>query len=339
MIPPLAAIWCVDVLPTHDGPKNLYAAHVRFHLENPSYAAQFKGRYPVTAFGFGLVYGAAQTLLPWKIAYKVSWTVLLVGGAAAYYALVRSLDPRRWPLGILGFAAAMHWAVYMGFVNYLGSLALGLATLAYGLSSREWSGKKEWALAGLMLLTCAFHPVGAQLAGVGLLVYRTLTSQRGKRIRQLGALFLVGAPAAAVTIVSADILNDLHDKGLVMIAREWLPFREAATSFARCYLSGPAWRSLPLVVAAFVGCAYALVDLVRRRLDAKQIALLLVSMGAAAAALEAPLHGATWEYFSPRFIPIAVLLGVALLPLERLPKQGYRMSIVVVFAFDIASNA
>jgi hypothetical protein len=337
-LPPLVAIYCVDVLPTLDGPKNLYAAHVRFHLDQPRFAAEFEGLHPVSAFGFGVLYGALERLVSWKIAYQLSWALCILGMCAAFLVLARALHPRRWPIGVAGFGVAMQWAVYMGFANYVASLGAGLCALAVGLATPAWTVRREAAIGLLLLFACAFHPMGAQLAGAGLFAARALDTPPGLRLRRLGALCVLGAPAMFVTLASSASLDQVLAEGRIASKPLSLSARESLENFAVCFLPGPAARAWPLLACAALGLALGAADAVRRRRTSGEAALLLLGVGAAVAAMLAPFHGQAWQYVSPRFIPIAALFGVALLPVERLGRRAFQAAIVLAYGFDVLSN-
>ncbi|HRI71304.1 MAG TPA: hypothetical protein PK156_44030, partial [Polyangium sp.] len=298
--PLLGAIWCVDVIPTHDGPKNLYAAHVGFHLDNPAYAAEFRAGKPLTAFGFAWLYGIFQKAFSWQIANALAWTVVIFCSACGFFLFARSLHPRRWPLGILGFGAAFSWSVFMGFPNYVASVGLGLAALAVGLGHSRSSWRRELSLGALILGTAIFHPLGGQVAGLGLLLGRLFDLEKGEKIRRIGVLFLIGSPAIAVTLASATSLGELGFLGMLNTREVRQSALESLENLGILFLSGPAWRTWPLVVVAFTGFVLALQSISKRKLDKPNRVVFILGLVMFAAAMLTPFHSDLWQYFSPR---------------------------------------
>lgn len=339
VVPLLGAIWCVDVIPTHDGPKNLYAAHVRSHLDDPAFAAAFKAGKPMTAFGFAWLYDFFEKFVRWQTANALAWTFVIFCSAAGYFLFARSLHPRRWPLGIVGFGAAFSWSVFMGFPNYIASVGLGLATLAVGVGHPRCSWRREAALAALLLGTCVFHPLGAQVAGLGLLISRLFSRQEGESIRQIGVLFLIGSPAIAITLGSALTIAELASLGVLSEREVRHSVLESLENMGILFLSGPSWRTWPLVAVAVGGFVYAFRGLFRRQLEKPDIVVLILGLLMFGAAMVTPFHSTLWHFFSPRFVPLAVLLGIALCPIERLGSRAYVGVISAACLFNVASNA
>jgi hypothetical protein len=337
--PPLVAIFCVDYVPTHDGPKNLYAAHVFAHAHSPAFAQDFARGVPLTASGFAFLYGALEALFAWRAAYRVALAAIVVGLGLAFFALAGAMAPRRRLVAIAGLGAAMQWTFAMGFWNYVGGVALALAALAVGLARERWSARRELAVAALLWAACMFHASGAQIAVLGLAVFRIATVPAGRRLRDLGALFLVAAPIAFVGIVARDALADLRASGLATFPPLRMSLDGALENLRLCFLPGPWWRAWPIVAAGVAGLAFAAGSAARRKLAPRELALLVVGAASAIAAIVAPFHGSGWQYVSPRFIPFAVYAGLALLPVERLDRRGAAIAIALACVFDVASNA
>lgn len=343
----LYALWAAPFLPTHDGPKQVYAAHVRFHVGDPAFRDAFSPTYPVTSLGFGLIYGVLERLLPWRIAYNLAWTLVVATLPAGVWQIGRAFDPRRAPLVLLGIAGAVHWSVHMGFANYVPSVGLGFLAIGIGIGAPSWSLRRELSIYALMLVICVFHPVGAQFSALGLFIYRALGAGKGRLIREIGAMVIGCAPAAAITIVSADTLENLRQQGLIR-AEPWpLSLLQRLENFTMCFLSGPLWRSLPVLAAATIGFAYAVVRLVsvvrstRSVRDAQSratIALIVVALAMLSAALTLPMHSREWEFMQPRFIPPAVFGLLVLVPFERLGDRPRLAAIGTLALFAVASN-
>jgi hypothetical protein len=346
-VPLFVALWCAPILPTHDGPKQLYSAHVRFHVDDPAFASSFDPAYPPTSVGFTLLYGLLEKLFSWRVAYGLAWTIAVALLPIAIWQLARAFDAKRAPLCLLGFAGAIHWSVHMGLANYVPSIGLGLLAIGIGIASDTWSVRRELSIYALLSLTCLFHPVGAQLAAVGLFVFRALGTSKPRVVRELGAMALGCAPAVAITLVTRDTLADLLAKGIIPRAvPQALSLAERIENFTDVFLCGPLWRSVPVLVVAAAGVVLAVGGLSRallrrapRTVDRRVVSLVVVVAISLALALSTPLHGEVWEFMQPRFIPPAVFAALVLAPIERLTQRAHSLVAAAFFACAIASNA
>lgn len=339
LTPLFASLLSIPVVPTHDGPKNLYAAHVLTHLSAPGYSAEYSSGGPVTALVFTALYGVLQPAFGWRVAYALG----IAFGAAllplGLFALTRAFDTRRAPLALVGAAAAYPWAAHMGFLHYVPSLGLGFVTLGVGLHSPRWSTRRELAVVALLVVTTLCHPFGAQVAALGLLTFRLANLQRGRVIRELGALALGCVPIGAVTLIANDALSDQGPQGTPLA----LTAAERLESLTRWFLSGPLIRSAPALVLGLMGLAAALATAMaalRRRgpWDTRALALAgPITLGAAGTAL-VPMHAANWEYMQPRFVPLLVLSAAALFPLERLAGRARAAAIALLTIYATSSN-
>lgn len=344
-VPLLAALWWAPVLPTHDGPKHLYASHVRFHIADPAFASWFEPAYPPTSIGFTLLYGVLEWVFSWRVAYGLAWTAVVLVTPVAICQLARAFDPKRAPLFLLGVAGAVHWSVQMGFANYVPSVGLGLLTVAIGVAKESWSVRRELLIYALLSITCLFHPVGAQFAAIGLFVYRALGSSRGRAIRELGAMTIGCTPALVVSLLSRDALADLTAKGVIRPAIAVpLSLLERLHNFTTTFLCGPLWRSAPLLVFGALGIGFSVAALSRtmlvrpRSVDRGTVTVLAIAGAMLALALSTPLHGASWEFMQPRFIPPAVFAALALLPLERLAPRARALATTAFLVCAVSSN-
>jgi hypothetical protein len=120
----------------------------------------------------------------------------------------------------------------------------------------------------------------------------------------------------------------------------WVPpLAQRAGLAVRAFVSGPAWRSWPIVIAALGGAGLALADR-RWRRDPAQGALLVVGIAFAAVAVFAPAHLPSWQFFNMRFSPVAAVLLVVLLPLEKISSLRRRGAVAItLLVYATASNA
>lgn len=342
MVPCVVVIWSVDYIPMLDGPKHAYAAHVRANLSEPWYSAHFSATRPLTAFGFGVVYAALEKVLPWRDALRVALSLIVIGWCAATAGLARALHARRWPLAVAASGAAIQWALLMGFLNYVCSAAIGIGAMAVGLARAEWSVRRELSVAALLVVGCAFHPFGPQCAGVVLGVALLLSTPARLWIRRLGALFLMLTPAVAITLVTHEQIRESRFEVAISGGpRSYVPpLLERLENFGTCFAGGPAWRAWPLVLLAVVGACWAAVLLVRRRhLRSAELPLVVFVVLTTALALSLPFHGDAWQFFSPRFIPLAVIGGLMLLPIEQLGRRAFASIVAFAWLFNVATNA
>jgi len=342
LIPCVAAIWSVDYIPMLDGPKSAYAAHVRAHLSEPWYSSHFSATRPVTGFGFGLVFAAFEKVAPWRDALRIALSLIVIGWAVACASLARALHASRWPLAIAVLGAAIQWPLLMGFVNYVSSAALGIAAVAIGLAKTDWSIRRELGIAALLILGCAFHPFGPQCAGVVLGIALLSSTPAKLWLRRLGALFLMLTPAILITVVTSEQIRESRFEIAMGGGPQnvFLPWAQRLENFGLCFAGGPAWRAWPLVLLAIAGVGWALFVVVRRRRGrGAELALVAFVVLMAGLAVGMPFHGDAWQFFSPRFVPMAVIGGLMLVPVEALGRRAYITFAGLAILYNISANA
>jgi hypothetical protein len=340
LAPLLVALFAVPVVPSHDGPRNLYSSHLFAHAESPAFSPDFERSQPVTALGFALTYTVLESFLPWRLAYAVGILLGLLATPLGVWLLARSFDPRRASVTILALGACYQWTSHMGFINYVGSVGLGLVALGLGLVSQPWSGRRQLAIYATVLAAAVYHPFGGQFAAVGLFVHQALSLRRGFLIRRMGGVIVGTAPVVFVTLLAQSNLEE-HAAQLGSAGRLDLGASERLEGLGRWFLCGPAWRSAGVLASAAAGALLLVRGLVRRSVvEPKRIAPLLavVAVGALGVAL-LPMHSDHWQYFQPRFIPLVVIPWLPLLPLERLAERGRAVATVVLTCWAVASNS
>ncbi|NUP05803.1 MAG: hypothetical protein HOW73_07060 [Polyangiaceae bacterium] len=337
-VAPVVALLCVPVLPTHDAPKTLYAAHVWSHVTEPGFASEFRRTDALTNLGFPFVYSALERILPWRWAYRLALAMVVLLLPAATYRLARAFDPRRAVLGLVGVAAAFHWSVHMGFVNYATSVGLGLMTVAVAIEARVWSPLREACVYALLVVTALFHPVGGQFAALAVFAFRVATAQKGSIVRACGATAIFCLPVFAITILSRDALYDAQQKGLIGVETWRLTFADRAAGLFKVFMGGPVWRSASLLATAALGIAASTAALARRRVDERDLAVLAIVGYGIAGTCFAPMHTAGWEFMQPRFIPPAVIAAAVLIPVERFSATVQRVSAAALLGLAIGSN-
>ena len=323
-----------DYLPTNDGPNHVFTSYAARHLDDP---AESWGRYlrPGATFstiGFYSLYGFWMQFLSWRSALRASLVTMALLWAWGVVALAAALGRRRLWLGLLGFASAAQWILYMGLFSFYVSTAFGFFAIALAIYWPDWPWHRRGALAACLLVQGMLHPVPAVLtasvvAAVGL-------SRAGwqRCLRELGFLALMSAPLVLLGLSSTTKLP--------VDTESWVPsLAERAGLAVRAFVSGPAWRSWTIIVAALGSAGLALAGR-RWRQDPAQGALLVVGIVFAALAVFAPTHLPGWQFFNMRFSPMAAVLLVVLLPLEKISSARLRGAVAIsLFVYATASNA
>ena len=320
----LAALGVVRYLPTHDGPQHIFLAHLENHFSDPgaTYSDYYKPTTALTSRGFALVYGPLAELLPWRSAVQVTLAILLLTWAWGVLAFVNAVSPRRRVLGLIGFGLAFQWSLYMGFFSFVLATGLGLFTLAIAFGSAEWTWKRRLAIAALLLLQAFCHVFAAEVVGLSLVVVVAFRHAKREWPRELGRLALMGIPTALIAIHAAGWMGGPSAEiPAYQPEPVWPALAVRIELLATAFAAGPWWRAWPPVLLAVSGVALAAARTVRKSTTADERALLVMSVLLGVAALALPLHSRQWEFMSPRFIPMAVVFGVALLPVESLGRR------------------
>jgi hypothetical protein len=323
-----------DYLPTNDGPTHVFTSYVARHLDDP---AESWGRYfrPDTSFsniGFYSLYGFWMHFLSWRSALRASLVTMALLWAWGVVALAAALGRRRLWLGLFGFAGAAQWILYMGLFSFYLSTAFGFLVIALAIYWPFWPWHRRGALAACFLVQGMLHPVPAVLtASVVAAVGLSRASWQGC-LRELGSLAVMSTPLVLLGLSNAHQLS--------VDAPYWVPsLAERAGLAVRAFVSGPAWRSWTIVVVALGSAGLALAGRCWRQNPA-QGALLVVGIVFAAAAVFAPVHLPSWQFFNMRFSPVAAVLLLVLLPLEKLSSVRLRGAVAVsLLVYATASNA
>jgi hypothetical protein len=320
----VCALGVVRYLPTHDGPQHVFLAHIESHFSDPGapYADYYTPTTALTSKGFALVYGPLADLLPWRSALQLTLALLVLTWAWGMMAFVNAVSPRRRLLGLIGFGLAFQWSLYMGFFSFFLSTGIGLFTLAIAFGSAEWPWKRRLAIAALLLVQGVCHVFAAEVVGLTLLVLVVCRHAKQDWPRELGVLALMGIPTALIGIHAAGWIGSGVALRDYQAERIWPALAVRIELLATAFAAGPWWRAWPPVVLACTGIGFGLHRAIRRSASRDERALLVMSLLLGVAALAFPLHSRTWEFMSVRFIPMAVVLGIALVPVESLARRG-----------------
>ena len=320
----LRALTSVRYLPTHDGPQHVYLAHLENHFSDPG--ATYSNYYlPTTALGakgFSLLHAPLAELLPWRTALQVTLAIILLTWGWGALAFVNAVSRERRLVGLLGFALAFQWSLYMGFFPFVLSSGLGLFTLAIAFGSPEWPWKRRLAIAGLLFLQSMCHVFAAEVVALTLVVLVACRHPRRAWPRELGLLACMGIPTALIAGHAAGwVGSSAATLPYSQPASLWPPLSERINLLATAFAAGPWWRAWPPVVLALVGLGFGARRTMAGRSSAEERTLLVTGLMLFVAALTFPLHTRQWEYMSVRFTPMAVMFGLALLPIEALARR------------------
>jgi hypothetical protein len=334
----VVAVFAAPYFATHDGPQHIYLEHVSTHFADPGapYADFYRPTTALSARGFSLLYGPLSEFFAWKTALRLTLSIILLTWSWGVMVLVHVVKPERLVLGLLGFASAFQWTLFMGFFSYLFSIAVGLFIVALAIKRSEWSRRARLFLAGLLLVQAVIHLFGAQIVGLFLLVLVTLRSKKSELPRELGLLALMGLPVFLIALYAAGWIgggvprsSGAEHESFRFLERLWLA--------PGLFLAGPAWRRLPIFL--FVAAGLCSLWLRRQSAPPAERALGLVAIVLLSVGLTAPIHLPQWEYFSPRFLAPAAAFALPLVPLESYSKKRFLLAGAVVAGYTLGSIA
>ncbi len=333
----LAAIFSVDYLPTHDGPQHIYTVHAKQHLDAPGtgYGRFLEAGHPLTAWGFAAVFGPFDRVMSWQAAYRTALAVMVLGWIFGAIVLAHTLGARRVWLGLALASASYSWTLYMGFFSFYIATAFGLWVLAFTVGSPLSSLRSRGILTALLLVQGALHIFPAILtAAVALVVWIAKTAPERRR-HTLAAAIACGAPVgllALAIVLGRDEQTTLLGRSTETWASQW----SGIALGAKTLLGGPAWRAYGLGLLALGLAATALLRM-RGAMNARDAVLLAAGASAAAAGFLLPLHLIGWDFFSVRFLPLALVALLLAFPLERVSGRS-RTALALLCAGIAFSN-
>jgi hypothetical protein len=322
-----------DYLPTNDGPNHVFTSYAAHHLDDPaeSWGRYFRPRASFSNIGFFSLYGFWMHFLSWRSALRASLVTMALLWAWGVVVLAAALGRRRLWLGLFGFAGAAQWILYMGFFSFYLSTAFGFFAIALAIFWPSWPWLRRSALAACFLVQGMLHPVPAVLTASVIAAVGLSRARWQGCLRELGGLALMSTPLV--------LLGLSHTNDLLPDSESWVPsLAERAGLAVRAFVSGPAWRSGTIVVAALGSAGLALAGR-RWRQDPAQGALLVMGLVFASVAVFAPVHLPSWQFFSMRFSPMAAVLLLVLLPLEKISSARLRGAVaILLLVYATASN-
>jgi hypothetical protein len=336
----LVVVNVVPYLPTHDGPQHIYLGHVINRFSDPGaiYPLYFRPTQPLSALGFPLLFCPLDDLFGWKVALRISLSIIVTIWGGSLWALARALSPQRGVVGITAFAIAFQWSFYMGFFSWMISMSLGLFTLAIAVRGMPWNTGRRILIAVLLCVHAMVHPFPALVTSFVLVALVLFHHSLRSWLKELAVLAVMGMPVVLVVAYAAGWLGghavDLPTGAPVPPTEPWL---QAMLRPLNLFVGGPIWRSLPVTIVALAGTVWGAWRWKEARFSRRDRAFWLVGAVLVVIFLVAPLHLATWEFFSPRFLAPATALLLVVLPFETLSRTVRYAALVVACLHAVAS--
>jgi hypothetical protein len=328
-----ATVAMPDYLPTNDGPQHVFSSHAARHLGdvNLGYGRFLKPGAVLAQIGFDQIFSLWERFLSWRSALRVSLVNMTLLWAWGVVALAGAFGGRRriW-LGLFGFAAAVQWQLYMGFFSYYVAAGFGFYVIAVAAWRPKWNLVWRTVLAAGLVCQALLHPVPAVTCAAVVVAIALWRAPAGALLRELAKLAVMVAPATLVVLAGTGSTESRIE--------HWnLPLIDRAGLAVSAFVSGPPWRAWGLPLAALAGAAFAAVGRAWRQ-DRGAGALLLSGIGFALVAVLAPVHVPGWQFFNMRFSPLAAVLLVLLLPVERWSLGVRRAGLGLLVVYALASN-
>ncbi|MDB5214737.1 MAG: hypothetical protein JWO86_2664 [Myxococcaceae bacterium] len=332
----VATLWCVDYLPTNDGPQHVFLGHAENLYSDPTtiYGRQFVPQLQFASRGFALWFNPLEPLLGFRDATRVVLTLFYSWSFGGYVLLVHALGkPRRW-LALLGCAVPLCWPLYMGLFPYYAGLGIGLLLLAYVARRPTFDRRAALVVAAGLALQFVHHAfsVVPTVLFLGILV-ATRTERADRRATLVRAgLCLIPAAIGLLALVwvrpaSPPGLHEFH----------WEPLARRALILPRVLWSGSTgtrWLGNLLLAAGFVS------SLARfRRVERTERAYVLCAWTALALLIALPIVIPGWQFFNVRFAPFFVVFTLPLLPIEKLRRPALEGALCAAVAACLVALA
>jgi hypothetical protein len=335
----VSCLWVVPYIPTMDGPQHVLSAHIENHYSDPGslYPEYYRILPQFAGKGFALLFAPLESFLPWRVALRLTLSVVALAFAWGFAFVVLSLDrakPRR-ATAMLGFLIALPWSFYMGFFQFVVGTTFGLYTLAFVLRRPPTTNARRAILALMLLVQGVCHVFTAILTGAIVMVLAVYTAPKGQRLREVGSMTLVGVPAASLLVLT---LRERNIKVSEQQSFQWA-FGDRISEFSRWFVPGPGWRAWLLIALAVAGIVATIAMARRGKATPAERALAWLGLAFLLLTVATPLHIPGWQCFAPRFTVLALVLGLALVRLpERAPPRLARAAMPLLTACCVGSN-
>jgi hypothetical protein len=212
----------------------------------------------------------------------------------------------------------------MGFFSFHVATSMGLLILAYAVARPRWRTRERALLAALLFAQALAHIFPAILTGLLLLSLGLARTPPRRWPAELARSAAMGLPAVALALM---MLAQAGEQAALTaepgaMPAPWLAEWPGLRLMAKCFASGPPWRVwtpilLALGVAIHAGWS-------RRETRPREDRVLLTAgLVMLLCAFALPLHIPGWEFFAPRFLPLALCCLLLALPMERIEAPGW----------------
>ncbi len=319
-------LWVVPYIPTMDGPQHVLSAHIENHYSDPGslYPEFYKILPQFAGKGFALLFAPLESLMPWRLALRVTLSFVSLAFAWGFALVVLSIDRQRRATALLGFLIALPWNFYMGFFQFVVGTTFGLYILAFVLRRPPTIASRRAIVAFMLLVQGVCHIFTAILTGIIVFVLGVAAAPKGQRLREAGWMALVGVPAAALLGLTIGERNITVSE---QQAYDWA-FRERMSEISRWFVPGPgarAWLVIALTLAAIIA---TLLKARRGKATPTEHVVAWLALAFVGLTLIAPLHMPGWQCLAPRFTVVAMVLGLALVRFPELSSPRAARALV-----------
>ena len=337
----IAAFARPDYLPTHDGPHHILSAWLVGHANDAGsgYLQFVEPGHPFTALGFLSLFHLFEPSLGWQAATSAVLGCIVALWSVGGFLLARKVEPHRAWLGLFAAATAGQWVLYMGFFSFAVGLGLALFTLLAALSRERLSWPVVFGTSALLTLVALCHVAVAAMTGLAVLAIFVARERPSRRTRGVVGAMIAGLPAAIIAALTASGVAAVDAASQGALATPPWPAGLGDRFFllARTFTPGTTDRELVPLFAALTGIIITALDLRSRRARPLDVALAATSLLLFALALASPINLLSWQFFSPRPMPLAVMLGILTLPLERFGRFTKLIFVVWLLWFTAGS--
>ena len=304
------SLWVVPYIPTGDGPQHILSAHIENHYADAGslYPEFYRVLPQFAGKGFSLVFTPLESVLPWRVALRVTLSLIVLAFAWGFALVVLALDRNRRATAMLGFVIALPYSLYQGFFPFVVGTTFGVYTLAFVLHRPPTTTGRRIALSLLLLVQAVCHVFTAILTGAIVVVLAVVGAPKGGRLREIGRMALVGAPAAALFALT--FLERNVGSSLLKVFT-W-SLEERPGEISRWFVPGPGVRGGLVMGLVIAGIGATLVRARRGGASPLEHALAWLALAFVSLTLLAPLDVPGWQLLAPRFAILGMVLGLAL---------------------------
>ena len=314
-------------LPSNDGFQHLVSGFIQAHFDDPRYAFSSYLTRVATPTGHGVMelVGFIEPWLGWRAGFSIVIAIVALAWAGSFYLLATAMSPRRWIVGLLGFAFAPQWVFHMGIHPFLLGIAAAQCALAGWLHLGRKGPLAHFVLGGLLLIAASFHPLPAMVGGIAAVA---VLLAHGLELRPLALLAVTGVPSMCLVWLSSGSTQSLPS------VWSWTSLSDQLSTPLWAFADGPVWRG-----AAAVALALLSICLVVRERRSLRSELAFAALGGALilASMAAPDEAAGWGRAGAHLASFGSPFALAAMPLER-ASAGLRRGLTALVLCVAAAN-